>query len=180
MRDPIQSLKDFKDSVTSIEQTDDCIIGASIDGTIKQYDIRAGMIYSDSITDPITSLHLTLNRESVLAMCLGGSIRLVELSSGSVIQEYSGYHTHTSYKSEVTMSYDNTQVIAGSEDGYIVYYDFVTGGYIKKTSCLSVELSNTRSNKQPLVTSLAMHPKEPLLLTALSNSKISCIRSTIK
>jgi mitogen-activated protein kinase organizer 1 len=46
---PIQALSDFKDGVTSICVTDSEIIAGSSDGNIRTYDIRAGILQTDTI-----------------------------------------------------------------------------------------------------------------------------------
>ena len=106
-RDAIQTLNDASDSVTSVVATPSSIITSSVDGKVRTYDLRAGQLREDSIRDPITSLRLTNDKKCALCACLGnktmgipGTVRLVNLSSGQVLQEYSGGHVHDRFKIE--------------------------------------------------------------------------------
>jgi len=48
-RTNIQVLNDFKDSVTSIAHTDCCVIAASVDGTVRTYDLRMATLHTDEV-----------------------------------------------------------------------------------------------------------------------------------
>ncbi|KAJ1392692.1 WD40-repeat-containing domain protein, partial [Ochromonadaceae sp. CCMP2298] len=48
-RDPIQSMQDFKDSVTCLALTDGAILAGSVDGTVRTYDLRKGVTHTDNL-----------------------------------------------------------------------------------------------------------------------------------
>jgi mitogen-activated protein kinase organizer 1 len=48
-RDPIQTLNDCKDSVTSLIVTPSEIVASSVDGRIRTYDLRNGRLVTDHI-----------------------------------------------------------------------------------------------------------------------------------
>ena len=58
-RDPIQTMKDFTDSVTAVAHTNSAIIAGCVDGFLRTYDLRSGMVHQDYLRDPITSLRLS-------------------------------------------------------------------------------------------------------------------------
>ena len=113
-REAIQTLNDATDSATSVVATPSSIITSSVDGKVRTYDLRAGQLREDSIRDPITSLRLTNDKKCALCACLGnktmgvpGTVRLVNLSSGQVLQEYSGGHVHDRFKIESCKDHHN-------------------------------------------------------------------------
>lgn len=59
-----------------------------IDGTVRTYDIRAGILQCDDLKDPITCVRCTHDQKCVLSMCLGSqgnsAARLTEISTGNV------------------------------------------------------------------------------------------------
>lgn len=85
-RDPIQSLSDFTDSVTSVKVTDSQIIAGCVDGNVRIYDLRAGKLFTDTLSDPITHITCTNDSKCSLAMCMGGKIKLIENASGVLLQ----------------------------------------------------------------------------------------------
>ena len=108
---------------------------------------------------------------------LGGSIRLVSLASGQVLQEYTGSHTHETFKLESCISRDDCHVISCSEDGFIVDYNLVSGTCHSRTSstvdCTPNMLkSNASAHLSAALSSLSYHPTLPLLLTASYNGSV--------
>lgn len=152
-RDPIQILDDFQDSVTSISRTRHEIIGGSVDGCIRIYDLRMGRMYVDDLKSPITCIAMTYDKKCVLAGCLGGTVRLSELSTGRLLQYYQG-HVHTSFKLEAVVANDDAHILAGSEDGTVHIWDLVAAGIGTKFQA---------HNKS--VSSLTYHPTQPVLVT---------------
>ncbi len=91
MREPIQTLADFRDSVTSISTSRYEIIAGCVDGTIRIYDIRMGQLRTDYLNDAVTHLQISKDQKCTLATCLGGPIQLLENSSGNILKRYYGY-----------------------------------------------------------------------------------------
>eukprot|EP01041_Mallomonas_annulata_P004380 gene4380-8723_t len=161
-RDAIQILDDFKDSVTSIERTQYEIITGCVDGKIRIYDIRAGMLQSDDLKDPISSISLTNDKKCVLSACIGGTLRLTELSSGTLLQFYSG-HINTSFKVETCVANDDGRILAGSEDGSFITWDLVDAHI----------LNETKAHKRP-ISSIRYHPSLPMVITASFDNTAKC------
>jgi mitogen-activated protein kinase organizer 1 len=90
MREPIQSLTDFTDSVTSIALSRSEIIVSCVDGKVRTYDIRMGRMLVDEMYDPVTYVCLSYDQRCALSSCLNGVLRLTEVSSGKVLQSYTG------------------------------------------------------------------------------------------
>ena len=78
-REPIQVLKDFTDSVTSVIITQSSIIAACVDGNLRTYDIRSNLLNIDSVKDPITCVRLTHDKKCALCTCIGISTFLIVL-----------------------------------------------------------------------------------------------------
>ena len=49
MRSPIQTLTEAKDSITSVVLTDHTLLTGSVDGYVREYDLRAGQLREDYI-----------------------------------------------------------------------------------------------------------------------------------
>jgi len=207
-RDPVQVLTDAGDSVTSVVATPSTIHTASVDGKLRTYDLRAGQLREDSVRDPITALRLTNDGQCALCTCLGnralglpGTVRLVQLASGQVLQEYAGGHTHERFKTEACAAADNCLVVAGSEDGAFVHYDLVKGhvarrmltkapthGRVSSSSSSSGSSSGSSSSissgseyaaaaqsasrLSPGLSAISHHPSKPLLLTASYDGEV--------
>ena len=90
MRDPIQSLTDFTDSVTAIALSRSEISVSCVDGRVRTYDLRMGRMHIDEFYDPVTFLRLSHDQRCALSTCLNGVLRLTEVASGKVLQSYSG------------------------------------------------------------------------------------------
>jgi mitogen-activated protein kinase organizer 1 len=148
-------MKDFKDSVSSIAQTEFSIIAGCIDGNVRTYDLRKGHLQTDNLQDPITCVRVSEDQNTYLATCLGGTLRLVDIHSGNILKEYKG-HIHSSFKTEACFESDHQHLLAGSEDGSIVHWDLLSGGITYRTP----------GAHKKAVSSVAHHPNKPLFLTA--------------
>jgi len=174
MRDPIQRLSDFKDSVTSLAVTDCVILAGSIDGCLRSYDLRQGLLNVDSFGtgESITCVRNTNDSRCALSMCMSavhasdalttprtargsGALRLTDAASGKLLRSYSG-HAHASFKSECAVLSDDVHIAAGSEDGSVVMWGVVDGAVRARA-----QGAHGRG-----VSSLSCHPSRPLLLSA--------------
>lgn len=70
-REPIQTMKDFTDSVTSVIITQSSVIAACVDGNLRTYDIRSSLLNIDNLKDPITCVRLTHDKKCALCTCIG-------------------------------------------------------------------------------------------------------------
>ena len=134
--EPIQTLKEAKDSVTDIhvvstlEQS--IIRTASVDGLVRSYDLRKGIIRSDDMASPITGIAPTLDGLCLAASCLDGSIRLIELDNGQLLNTYAGSHQAGQFGLRCCLSCDDATIVSGSEDGSAVLYDLVSAQPVQK------------------------------------------------
>ena len=102
---PVQILHEAKDSVMDILLEPQHVIRtASIDGTLRSYDMRRGILTSDDMGGPIVSMAKTKSENDVcLAVsCLEDStIRLVDLQTGELVNTYEGHHKASQFKVDV-------------------------------------------------------------------------------
>lgn len=142
-RAAIQTLGDFKDSVTSLviptdKTVDWAVVASSVDGNVRTYDLRRGLLHTDSLGTPITSLALSRDGACLAASCLDSSVRLLELNGGTQLNLYTG-HKHDSFKLDACLSHDDAHLASGapfpvrnvitlsaaSEDGRVVIWRLV-------------------------------------------------------
>lgn len=152
--EPIQTLDEAKDSVSALVVTNYEIITASIDGKVRNYDIRMGQLKTDSMGCPVTCVTLSNDQNCILASCLNSRLRLIDKNEGDLLNEYIG-HTNQNYKVESCLSTDDAYVLSGSEDGLLYIWDLVDAKVLHKTK------AHTRA-----VCALAYHPNQPYLLTS--------------
>lgn len=166
--EPIMTLQEAKDSVTDLHvvQSDweqqgggaALIRTASVDGTVRTYDLRKGNLFADHCDSPITSMTPTHDGQCLAINCLDGSIRLMELDTGELLNTYSNSHAAGQYGLKCCMTADDATLVTGSEDGRAVYYDIVRG----------TSVQSLMGHKGPTC-SIAAHPKRDfnsVLITA--------------
>jgi mitogen-activated protein kinase organizer 1 len=150
---PIQVLEDAKDSVSSLHVVGHEIVTGSVDGRMRIYDLRMGMVFVDVIgrmstylsppcydpchhrlltngacvhTEPITSVTQTRDANAVLVSTLDSTIRLMDKGNGQLLQSYRG-HTNKDYRIRSTLGMADSIVISGSEDGKLFAWDVLEG-----------------------------------------------------
>ena len=165
-RDPVMSMDDAKDDVPTIDVSDHEILAGSVDGSVRTYDMRAGMMHADFLKDPVTSVSFSHDRNCILAATLNSTIRLLDKESGEMLSEYTG-HTNTDYKLDACLAYNDAYVVCGSETGDLCYWDLVQG----KTMIHKVEAAHDSA-----VVSLSYHPKEHAMLTASTDGHVKVWR----
>jgi len=145
---PLQVLKEAKDSVTDVqvsqsasssttthnhrntttkattETSEVYIRTASIDGILRTYDLRRGILHSDDCGSPITSFALTKDGQCVVVSCLDGTIRLLQVDSGELLNTYSS-HKAGNYNLQVGILANDSTIVSASEDGICVLNDLV-------------------------------------------------------
>jgi mitogen-activated protein kinase organizer 1 len=141
---PIQVLKDAKDSVTAVDicsssNEDDALIRtASVDGIVRTYDIRKGILQCDNYGSPVVSMARSKNNTPSYfsASCLDGTIRVTNetkdwnrnvvtgsatLSTKPIICRDG--HVAGRYALECCFLANGTYLLTGSENGSAVLYD---------------------------------------------------------
>lgn len=133
--EPIQILKEAKDSVSVVQvvqgSNEALIRTASVDGNVRTYDLRKGQVHCDDIGGAITGMAPTHDGECLAVSCLDGTIRLMEQSSGELLNTYVSHHKAGNFALECTLTADDAYVVTGSEDGRAVYYDLVRGSMVQ-------------------------------------------------
>ena len=132
-KDPIQVLKDCKDSVSSMVINEHLIIAASIDGRIRSYDVRMGKLVTDHVMQSLTCISQSFDKNCLLLSCLDDKLRLFDTSNGELLNEYVG-HTNNKYKIASCFTPDDSHIITGSEDHKLYIFDMVEA---KIVHCLS-------------------------------------------
>jgi len=103
-RDPIQTLDDFKDSVTRVCVLEEGgreggrgrggggreILATSVDGCLRTYDLRKGVVRVDDCKEPLSSLCVSGDGQCVLMNGLDGVVRLLERGTGEMLNSYQG------------------------------------------------------------------------------------------
>jgi len=121
---------------------------SSVDGVVRTYDLRKGVLQCDDNHSPITSMAPTIDGQCLATSCLDGCIRLMELDTGELLNTYSSDHVAGQYGLECCVTADDATIVSGSEDGRAVLYDLV-----RATKVQSLE-----GHTKP-VCSVAAHPK---------------------
>jgi mitogen-activated protein kinase organizer 1 len=136
--EPIQILKDAKDSVTGVhtvqarQQGEAVIRSCSVDGRVRTYDLRRGQVQCDDVGNAIFSMALTHDGQCLAISCLDGTIRLMEVDTGELLNAYHSHHAAGNYALQCALSADDAHVVTGSEDGRCVYYDLVRGDMVQE------------------------------------------------
>ena len=176
---PIQVLREAKDSVTDVHVVQNSFIGgpshdpamgwirtASVDGVVRHYDLRMGVLKSDDCESAITSMAPTHDGQCLAISCLDGTIRLMELDTGELLNTYQGSHKAGQYGLEVAILANDATIATGSEDASCVLYDLVRATRVQ-TLHHAMEFARTTTILTPPPTlptspvcSIAAHPKQ--------------------
>ncbi|KAJ8610846.1 hypothetical protein CTAYLR_006465 [Chrysophaeum taylorii] len=120
-RAAIQTLSDFKDSVTSLvvardRATDWAIVAASVDGCVRTYDLRRGLMNSDNLGAPVTSVALSHDG----GLLYGTNRVLWRLVNADIAAELDGVHTRAT--SSLAWHPKAANLLAASFDGAISFW----------------------------------------------------------
>jgi mitogen-activated protein kinase organizer 1 len=154
--EPIQALKEAKDCITGLIVTEHKIISSSLDGCIRNYDLRVGELTCDKIGEPITALTMTSDEQCLLAACQDGAIRLIDIDGGEALSEYKG-HLPKDYKIDCGVLKGDSHIISGTTYGCVMVWDFLE----------AKEVNRFRISKDgAVIQSLSRHPtNEDILFT---------------
>ena len=161
--EPIQIFKEAKDSVTAVHsiQSDNMALirTASVDGVVRTYDLRMGVLQSDNVQSPITGMCPTSDGRCLVVNCLDGALRLIDMDKGQLLQHYADGHKAGQYGLNCAISAGDDFVATGSEDGRVTFYSISKGRV-----CQVLE-----GQRQPTC-SIALHPRSDLGSVAISAS----------
>eukprot|EP00794_Sanderia_malayensis_P016042 gene16042-17664_t len=158
-QDPMQVLDEARDSISSIQVSEHSILTGSVDGFAREYDLRLGKMTDDCLGEPVTSVSFTNDGQCILVSSLDHTIRLMDRSSGEMLNSFKG-HQNSTYKIDSCLSNNDCYVVSGSEDGRICFWDLIEGNLVHSLEHGSKEV----------VYSLSVHPEGDCLLSASSNS----------
>lgn len=158
-QEALQVLNEAKDSVSSLQVSDSAIVTGSVDGIIREYDLRQGKMTEDCMGEPVTSVLFTNDGQCTLSSTLDNTIRLIDRFSGELLNSFNG-HQNSTYKIDSCLSNNDSYVVSGSEDGYIYFWDLIESKVVHKL----------KHGPSGVVYSVSVHPTKNCLLTASSNS----------
>ena len=164
-QEPIQVLEEMKDSVTCLIVTDHEILAGSADGKVRTYDLRNGRMITDMITydgSAVTSCSMTSDGQCYLVSTTKAddSMKLMDKTNGSMLQEFSGVPNSKGYRIECCVGFESRQVLSGSDIGHILIFDLVKGHKVEDIKI---------SDKSEVVHSLAYHPSKEQFACASKN-----------
>ena len=163
-QEPIQVMEEMKDSVTCLIVTDHEIMAGSADGKVRTYDLRNGRMITDMITydgSAVTSISMTSDGQCYLVSTTkaSDSIKLMDKTNGSMLQEYSGVPNTKGYRIECCVGFESRQVLSGSDNGHVLLYDLVKGDRVQ----------DLKVNDNQVVHSLCYHPSKEQFACASKN-----------
>uniref|UniRef100_A0A8C9PJP4 WD repeat domain-containing protein 83 n=1 Tax=Spermophilus dauricus TaxID=99837 RepID=A0A8C9PJP4_SPEDA len=154
--EPVQTLDEARDGISSVKVSDHEVLAGSVDGRVRRYDLRMGQLFSDYVGSECCG---TGDRQGQQCRPPGPSLGF----SWLYLLLYTG-HQNKQYKLDCCLSERDTHVVSCSEDGKVFFWDLVEGSL-----ALALPVG------PGVVQSLAFHPTEPCLLTAMAG-RIQCWR----
>ncbi|XP_049884326.1 WD repeat domain-containing protein 83 [Pectinophora gossypiella] len=154
-QEPVQVLKDAKDTITSVQVTDHEIFTCSVDCHVRLYDIRVGKMTSDYIGHIVTYGGLTHDGQCYILSCNDNTLKLFDKDSGEILNTFTG-HESKDYMLENAVNAKDSHIISGSASGEIFSWDLISSKITHKY---------VHTVNKPVV-SLSYHPTEDFLLTA--------------
>ncbi|KAH0278606.1 WD40 repeat-like protein, partial [Aureobasidium melanogenum] len=159
---PIMTLSEAKDAVSSVSVSGAEIMAGSVDGRVRCYDVRMGVIDQDVLGHPITSVTPTVNNDSYLASTLDSTLRLMDKRDGKLLQAFrQPDFKNENYRLRSTLAAGDSLAISGSEDGHIYVWDLLTGNLSHKLKHSTPALTDgskavvSMSSKRDVVNSVA-------------------------
>jgi len=155
-QEPVQTMEECGDNVTSLDVSDHEILVGSGDSHVRRYDMRNGQLVTDFMGATVASVRFTRDGQCLLVGCVASTVKLMDKATGEMLQEYSGHINTNNYRLDITMDHTDKYVLSGSENGQVYIWDLVEGGCIAKLD----------HGGGQTVHSLAAHPAKCQLLTA--------------
>lgn len=148
-RQAIQTLDDARDAVQTLHVGPTSIITGSVDGYVRTYDLRMGVLRADFIgrelfdlvdiseppltvqmhrEDPVTAVVPSQDGQTYLATTLDAHVRLMDMSTGKMLNEFTG-HANSSYRCRACFGHGEASVVCGDEKGMIWAWDLLDVRY---------------------------------------------------
>jgi mitogen-activated protein kinase organizer 1 len=147
-RDPVQCMTDARDAVTALVIHETSIYAASMDGCVRKYDVREASKTTDHIAAPISSMSLSHDGNCLLLSCLDSVLRLMDVGTGQLLNEYVGAPAK-SFRMSACFERSDALVTSGGEDGLIRAWDLVEGKQVAHFE-----------GHEGAVTTVAWHPRQ--------------------
>lgn len=130
---PIMECKNAKDTILTTASYQSCVWSGSVDGVLRKYDVRAGILQEDTIDRPITSITPSKAGSSVLVSVLASSTRsqtashiILDVGDGSHLQTVHG-GPNVQYRCKSSLWANDSTIIAGDETGKIAAWNVLDG-----------------------------------------------------
>jgi mitogen-activated protein kinase organizer 1 len=142
---PIMVLEEAKDSVSCVlaglpagAAGEYEILAGSVDGRVRCYDLRKGVLDTDVIGASVTSLQRTRDGRGILVGALDSSIRLMERDGGGLLKayKYDGWK-NKEFRLRSVFGGNERWVLCENEevtgdDGEVVVWDTLTGKVVER------------------------------------------------
>lgn len=122
--EPVQSLIDANDSVTSCKVYNHLIFTTSLDKSIRVYDLRNGSMTVHTIDIPINHISISANGGTYLVSCVRANALLIDKADATILNEYQG-NENKLFKLESTFAMRDTCIAIGSEDRKVYIWDMI-------------------------------------------------------
>ena len=123
----------FGDSVTSVSVAErgggTRVAAGCVDGAARVVDLRRGLCHVDRLDAPVTSVSHSRDEQCLAVSCLTSRVALLDCSSGDALATYRGHVAERS-KTECRLTNTDAHVLAGSEDGRVLFWDLVSASVV--------------------------------------------------
>lgn len=130
-----------------------------------RYDMRAGKLTVDYLGAVVCSVTLCGDGLSYVAGCGDSTVRLMDVKSGELLNEYTG-HVTGEYETEAAVSSDGSRILSGGIRGDVHVWDMLTGEQLTRLP-----------HGSHVVQSIATHPKETGVLASAAANTVKLWRA---
>lgn len=198
---PVMVLDDARDSITSVDASANSIKTGSIDGILREYDIRQGKLSELDFGSPISAFCTNHKKDEVnltLVSLLDSTIRLIDdhddgIKNGSIeptssscgrkqINFYTG-HLNKELSLHSTFDITDGYIVSGSENGDIVYWDLADSEQKKVFYNISNIPIDIAFAPKPIISDLGIHEGVrpfPVMASAMQDGKIIVFGEPLK
>lgn len=126
---PIMVFEEAGDSVTAVVVRQEEIITGSVDGRLRSYDVRMGLVTEDTMPAAVTSVQITGDGQVLLVGCLDSKIRLIDRKDGGCLRAFwGGGFVNEELRINSCFGNGESVVMSGSEGtGKVIAWDLMSG-----------------------------------------------------
>lgn len=162
--EPAQRMDDARDAVTALQFASPCLLAASVDGMLRTYDVRKGVLTVDDVGAPATAISLSRDGLCVLVATLGNGPCFLDRGTGRTLCAYDGCASK-SFALGCDVLYDDAYIVSGSEDGNVLLFDIVEGAQPL------LRIGDNEVDKE-VIGAIASHPSKHLVLAGCHNGVV--------